>query len=172
MASSKIQLQGFEVDDTLNTPIVLKGVEGVNYIKTQMKVKDASEVTIGGIYVSVTSTHTIDKAGDLGTNVCCQVLDTAYNKALLSKGNSGADPTLALYFAANDYVDVLIPLPGLITKVQVGANNAIEIGSKIGVYTSGDVKLWATTAGAIIGKALSSVATGTGTQWIAMVWLI
>lgn len=170
MASTKWELPGFECDGTLDTPIVMRGVEGVNYIRAQLKVKDASEVFIGFVGVIVTSTRTLDKSGDLAVSGAFQVLDTDHNKALLAQNNPGVVLTHDLYFAANAIVDVLINLGGTVTKVKVAQNNALELQSPMGMYTGGDTKLWATTAGAIIGHAMGSVATGTGAQWLGMKW--
>lgn len=172
MASSKWELPGFECDSTLDTPVVMRGVEGVNYIRARLKVKDASEVFIGFIGVFTTSTRTLDKGGDLGTNCVGQVLDTDWNKAQLRANNPGVVLTSALFFAADAIVDVLINIGGTVSKVKVAENNALELGSKMGMYTGGDTKLWAATAGAIIGKAMGSVATGTGAQYLGMAWVI
>lgn len=171
MASAKYALPGFECDDTLDTPIVLKGVEGVDYDIIRCYVKDSSELFIGATCVAVTGTSfQIDLGGDLGTNFLGQVADTPWNKARLQEQNPGVALTHALKFDSGTYVDVIVSRGTTITKMLLAQNNAVEIGSRIGMYTAGDCKLWATTAGGYIGRSRARVSTGTGTQWIPVCW--
>jgi len=171
MSSAKYALPGFECDDTLDTPIVLKGVEGVDYDIIRCYVKDSSELFIGATCKAVTGTSfQIDLCGDLDTAFLGQVADTIWNKVKLQEQNPNTLLTHSLKFTSGTYVDVIVSRGTTITKMLLAANNAIEIGSRIGTYTAGDVKLWATTAGAFFGRSRARVSTGAGTQWIPVAW--
>jgi len=163
----------------METPVIQFCPGPVTAITLKMKVKTASELTIGTLGECI---QTADDYGDLEDITMCTVdsvvgmfivLDTVDNIKQLKIDNSVYAHTKALFFAAGSYIDVAILLPGMIIEcILFAAENAIlKPGLSVYFQAAGQVGLdtGAQTFLMRLGKALCDCIVSTETERIIVV---
>lgn len=171
MAHAETFVRGLVTGAGMNYPVVMKcPFEWLDFV-------DRVQITTGGVAtidsLGYIASAKFENAADQSVVPSCIILDTVWNKALLESHGLAITKEDPSFFSANDWVDILYLVPGMVLSMKVLAStSALAIGSKVTSAAAGFIKLLDVSANdepaANIGYALTVITNGTGTGYVAV----
>jgi hypothetical protein len=157
----------------MDYPVIIKGKEGYHYYLMRMSIVTTNQCHIGCLVsCPTTSVTTVEYSAD-GEMPIGIIPDTPFNIKQVQLGNAGSALARTLTFKTGYLdVDVAVLLPGCIVSCLVAASNDLDISiaanANVEVGGTGYIKKFAN--GPVIGRALVYNTSGTGTDWVAVMW--
>jgi len=135
----KTELNQFRVSRTdNNSPIILIGKKGIDYVLVDTIAATTNHVAIGDLIVWSTFPTEIEYCA--ATNhVVGIVPDTAENWASLAVNNPGVALTKELLFDATETIQIAIPIKPIVVAAKVTATTAITAGEAVMAGATGSI---------------------------------
>lgn len=156
----------FYVDSLTTTPVLLRGKEGIDFIRKRVKTASANVFIRALVKWTVTDLTTCNITDDNGI-VNGIVPDTVFNRRQLEIDNSAAW-SYALTFASGTEIEIFIPINNIIVTARWEASSGNCTPGEALETKNGKVHVQA-ASGRAIGKPLCIVTDGTGDQVIPIV---
>jgi len=139
MAHAKTEINQFKTSRTdTNSPIILIGKKGIDYVLVNTKAATTNHVAIGDLVVWSTFPTEIEYCA--ATNhVVGIVPNTTENWASLAVNNPSVALTRELFFDATETIQVAIPIKPIVVSAKVTATTAIVAGSAVMAGTTGAI---------------------------------
>ena len=163
MAHAKTELNQVKVSRTdTNSPIILIGKKGVDYVLVDTKAATTNHVAIGDLVVWSTFPTEIEYCA--ATNhVIGIVPDTTENWASLAVNNPATTLTKELYFDATETIQVAVPIKPIVVAAKVAATQAITAGEAVMAGVTGSI-VAQDESSPTCGVSLFTNTAGTGTD--------